>query len=414
MATKKLNILVTSNLYPPLFVGGYEIMCQYVVEGLRSRGHTIHVLTSTFGDGRPVQSGVHRELRFGHRGWPRPFEVWRSVLQERFDLERLAQLLAKLDPDLIYAWNMDSLSPFLLSLADDLGYTVAYSLHDLWLVDYWKNSEWIRFWRLPSSNLLKEAVKAVLRKRLRAGYGLSFDRPRPFYATFNSRSLLEDYLRAGVCVPRAQVVYPGLPMERFLQRHRSPDEARTRFLYVGQIAKHKGVHTALEALLRLVQSGANRLELTIVGCLEQCPSYVHKLKQMLEGKLDSYVRFLGKMPHSRLPEVYAQHDVLLFPSICSESFGLAQVEAWAGGLTVIGSATGGSAEILKDGVNGLTFKAGDPDDLAAKMRYMMGNPGLRQRLGEAGQRMVGAKFTVCEMVNETEAFLVAAREDHQE
>src|SRR5437870_5404347 len=43
-----MKILVISNLYPPHYVGGYELHCEQITEGLRARGHEIQVLTSDY------------------------------------------------------------------------------------------------------------------------------------------------------------------------------------------------------------------------------------------------------------------------------------------------------------------------------------------------------------------------------
>jgi glycogen synthase len=43
-----MRVLVLSNFYPPHFIGGYELGCRDVVEGLKARGHDVRVLTSTY------------------------------------------------------------------------------------------------------------------------------------------------------------------------------------------------------------------------------------------------------------------------------------------------------------------------------------------------------------------------------
>ena len=53
-----MKILVLTNLYPPHYVGGYELHCQTVVEALRARGHVVQVLTSDHGVKPNVQGQV--------------------------------------------------------------------------------------------------------------------------------------------------------------------------------------------------------------------------------------------------------------------------------------------------------------------------------------------------------------------
>jgi len=51
-----VKILVVTNLYPPHYIGGYELRCEVAVKALRARGHDVAVLTSNHGvtDGAPA------------------------------------------------------------------------------------------------------------------------------------------------------------------------------------------------------------------------------------------------------------------------------------------------------------------------------------------------------------------------
>src|SRR4051794_26459047 len=57
-----MKILVLSNLYPPDFIGGYEIACAQVVDALRRRGHDVHVLTTA--PRTPVDEVPHVRRQF--------------------------------------------------------------------------------------------------------------------------------------------------------------------------------------------------------------------------------------------------------------------------------------------------------------------------------------------------------------
>ena len=71
--------------------------------------------------------------------------------------------------------------------------------------------------------------------------------------------------------------------------------------------------------------------------------------------LDSKIRFVGQVDRYEMPSVMIEHDVLVFPSVWEEPLARVVQEAMASGLVVIGTVTGGTAEILRDGVTGLTF-----------------------------------------------------------
>src|SRR5215211_6131335 len=58
-----LRVVVVTNYYPPYFIGGYELGCRDVVEALKSRGHQVRVLTSTYQVDQPQTDGeVYRWL----------------------------------------------------------------------------------------------------------------------------------------------------------------------------------------------------------------------------------------------------------------------------------------------------------------------------------------------------------------
>jgi glycosyltransferase involved in cell wall biosynthesis len=110
---------------------------------------------------------------------------------------------------------------------------------------------------------------------------------------------------------------------------------------------------------------------------------------------------------AQAPHVLAEHDVLIFPSEWEEPFARSVLEGMAAGLTVIGSTTGGTGEILVEGQTGLTFTAGDSQELARQIGRLAQDPALRRRLAANGRSIVTRRFTLQRMVDELEAALVA-------
>ena len=111
-----MNILVISNLYPPDFIGGYELVCRQVVDALRARGHQVNVLTSA--PRMPVPSVPHvlRRLRYTN-----VHDVaWMKQLPP------VCRNLAYVESSFISAHNVHGLLAALQSLAPDVVY-----LHNL-------------------------------------------------------------------------------------------------------------------------------------------------------------------------------------------------------------------------------------------------------------------------------------------
>ena len=78
---------------------------------------------------------------------------------------------------------------------------------------------------------------------------------------------------------------------------------------------------------------------------------------------------------------------------CRRSWAFQIVEAFATGLPVIASRLGALAELVHDGCNGLHFRAGDPEDLAAKVEWLLANPKERAAMGRRAREEFLAKYT---------------------
>ncbi len=88
----------------------------------------------------------------------------------------------------------------------------------------------------------------------------------------------------------------------------------------------------------------------------------------------------GSYSNDDVGQILADLDVLVAPSIWYENSPLTIQEAMLAGVPVITSDLGGMSELIQDGVNGLTFRPRDADDLRAKMLRLIQDTSLRQRL----------------------------------
>ena len=166
-------------------------------------------------------------------------------------------------------------------------------------------------------------------------------------------------------------------------------------------------HIAIEALAELRRLG-HLVKLDIVGdSLDE--GYQAQLKRLMrERDLTDQVRLLGRVPVDRMPDLYAQHDVLLFPSVAPEGLPRVVNEAMASGLVVVGTNTGGSGEILRDMESGLVFPPDDVKAAAQQLARLIENPSLWLRLSRAGQQLAIEHFDVQRMADECEAMLQQA------
>jgi len=110
-----------------------------------------------------------------------------------------------------------------------------------------------------------------------------------------------------------------------------------------------------------------------------------------------------------LPEIYRAHDIYVFPSVWAEPFSISLLEAMAAGLGVVSTATGGSREILEDGVNALVFPPDDHVACAEQIRRYLLDPVLFDNLRMTGREVVIEKYRIGKMVDAVENGLRSAR-----
>jgi glycosyltransferase involved in cell wall biosynthesis len=95
---------------------------------------------------------------------------------------------------------------------------------------------------------------------------------------------------------------------------------------------------------------------------------------------------------SDTPAAMRALDVVVHASTQPEPFGLVIAEGMACGRAVAASRTGGAAEVFADGTEALGYPAGDAAALASVLQRLVGDAGLRARLGAAGRAAAEARF----------------------
>ena len=118
------------------------------------------------------------------------------------------------------------------------------------------------------------------------------------------------------------------------------------------------------------------------------------------------VRFLGKVPRTELPRIYAEHDVLVFPSEWDEPFAITPLEAMAGGLAVVGTTTGGSGELFRDRETAMVFEAGNAAACAEAIRQLCADRDLFEKIQGNASREVATHHTLDAMVDAIEQSLM--------
>ena len=196
------------------------------------------------------------------------------------------------------------------------------------------------------------------------------------------------------------VVAAGAPRSAFKPSTGPPARARERLviLCVGRIHPRKGQALLLRALARLDDETASSLRIVIVGPVVDS-AYAQELRRVA-GRCAAEVRFAGEVDDERLALHYEQADIFALTSESLgrsvEGFGLVYLEASAHGLPILACRTGGVESAVHAGVTGLLVDSGDEEGLAAAIRRLARDAGLRRRLGENGRRFAsGFSWDAC-------------------
>lgn len=397
-----MKILALTNLYPPHYLGGYELICYMVVNELRARGHSVQILTSNHVvPGRPTvpECGIERSLKIhGFYGHP-----WLNIVElrrlERHNNDTLRQAIREHAPDLVYVWNMGGLSKSMVFTLQKLGIPTVYYLSDHWIARGFASDVWLKWWN--TNDWLRKILKWSGVRRYwqlvaptNATSDLEF---RRLY--FCSKALRKLTAAAGFEVMHGAVIYAPVDVARF-SGDAKPESAPLRdLLWVGRLAPDKGVATALRAMSFLKQKFSGTLHIYGAGDRE----YVKELTDFV--KQEDLAVVFASAGMDEMPSVYRKYDALLFTSEWAEPFALTPLEAMASGLPVVGTTTGGSREIFRHGDNSLTYTAGNAEELAARILELAADPSLRCRIAQTGQEEVRATYALPVIVDQIEAYL---------
>jgi glycosyltransferase involved in cell wall biosynthesis len=239
-------------------------------------------------------------------------------------------------------------------------------------------------------------IHDYVRRRSLASHLLRWMGPRCAAAIVNSHSVGED---VQALLPGLKVVpiYNCLDLSRFtpegdtldldaLSNLRAAAPGTIRVGLVATFAKWKGHLVFLEALARI------STDVTVRGYIIGGPIYRTNGSQWSSDELQAEAERLGILPKigftGFLDDTAAAMrslDIVVHASTEAEPFGMVLVEGMACGRAVVGSRSGGAAEIIEDGDNALAHSPGQTDALALQLRRLAENSELRARLGRAGQ-----------------------------
>lgn len=205
------------------------------------------------------------------------------------------------------------------------------------------------------------------------------------YATRNAdhvitaaRSEKEFYTKTYPMDPNSVSVVPHGVSEAFFGP-RDYRRAPKRLLFLGGWEWRKGRRYLVEAFSRVAEKYPE-VTLSLVGTGDSEAD----VKRLFPSSLHRKIRVISRVESEAVPEVYAQHDIFVFPSLF-EGMPLVVPEAMASGMPVVTTQTCGMQDIVEDGITGFLVPPRDSTQLAERIRALLDDPQLCERLGTAAR-----------------------------
>ncbi|MGI4954840.1 MAG: glycosyltransferase family 4 protein [Janthinobacterium lividum] len=202
-----------------------------------------------------------------------------------------------------------------------------------------------------------------------------------------SRFLMDRYTAWGLPAERFHVIENGLDGVPVPPRALPEGGRRDRFGFFGQVTEFKGLPVLLDAVGRVPDAVWGDATLNVFGGnLEFQPEAFRTRFAGLMERAGRRARFHGAYRPEDLPRLMGGVDWTVVPSIWWENSPVVIQEAFLHRRPPITSDIGGMAEKVADGLNGLHFRVGSPEDLVDRLTRALTEPGLWDRLAAAAPR----------------------------
>lgn len=389
-----MKILLCSNIYPPDFIGGAELIASYHAKTLKQMGHQPVVFAGRC-DPRIVHYAVSQDsvdevpvyrVNLTNADYDtRLVNFFHTEVDRQFEA-----LLQTWRPDVVHMHNIIGLSAGMIHLAKLYGARTVMTLHDYWgfcfkntliYVDQKICQDFSRC--RDCQDQIPDGARALPIRMRNDFLALQFAEVDAFISP--SRYLAGQYFQAGIPPHKMHVISNGLDVKRFARIAKTPANGMVRFSFIGYLGEHKGIYTVIEAMTLLKDRTSLRLNIVGDGHLRS------QLEQLVREKdLESKVRFWGKVEHAEMEKVYCETDVQILASIWPENQPVSITESMACHTPVIATRLGGSPELVRDEQTGYLVDPGSPVSLAGAMSRFVDFPLDISAFGERAAQLIGA------------------------
>ncbi|MDU7198518.1 glycosyltransferase [Phytobacter diazotrophicus] len=415
-----MRILLTVHQFFPDFKAGTEVLTLSVAKELIRRGHEVCIFTgyptdNELSDDERFDEYIYDEItiyRFHHSYVPMLAQTSLIEIGYNNQLSRnyFSQVLKIFKPDLVHHFHLNRLGIGVINLLADHGIPQFFTPTDFWMICptaqlILKDGQFCSGPDKLSGNCIKhfaqnsvngfnsklisfipDLIIGEIAKITKGSKLIDFPMHNEVDAMSSrldntisalnrlqgivapNRFMVDLFLRYGVNSRLIHEINFGIDIDRKninLPLKNLEAGKCIRLGFIGTLAPHKGCHIAIDAVKSLPDGFAS---LTIYGSGADFPEYVKSLEESIIP--NDNIKFCGTFPNKDIFTIFESIDVLIVPSVWFENTPLVIYSAQASNCPVIGSDLPGISAVIKHGINGLLFKAGDSDDLSKKIKEM--------------------------------------------
>lgn len=170
-----------------------------------------------------------------------------------------------------------------------------------------------------------------------------------------------------------------------------PKSETLKVVFTARMVKEKGVIELIEAAESLRKEFEGKVEFWLCGRLAVNADAVpqEELERRCDGK---YIKWLGFQKD--IKSILEQCHIMAFPSYYREGVPKSLIEACAVGRPIVTTNSIGCKDVVDDGVNGFLIPIKDSQALAEKLRILIEDGDLRERMGKASRAKAEQEFSL--------------------
>lgn len=177
------------------------------------------------------------------------------------------------------------------------------------------------------------------------------------------------------------IIYNGIDIAEFRPQPELKDPKKFQIICVSRVTPRKGIRFLVQAFKNIAEKFP-QAQLLVIGDGNEKQSLMD-LARALE--LGEKAVFLGLVSHEKLSQYYAKASIFVLPSL-NEGMSNTMLEAIASGLPIIATDTGGTKELVKEGMNGFIVPMQDNYAITQKIEKLIENPHMAEQFGIESRR----------------------------